>query len=68
MGILTSISTMMTVRAVGLKLNRSSCPIQDTAHLHNADRALSRRPMDGGPSPDSAANEYIAATNKGQEK
>ena len=51
-------------RAVGLKLNGPSCPIQDTAHLHSADRALNCRPMNDGPSPDRAANEYVAATNR----
>jgi len=44
-------------------LNRPSCPIKDTADLHSADRAL-----DGGPGPDRAANEYIAATGRGHEK
>ena len=44
-------------------LNRPSCPIQCTADLHRADRALNC-----GPRPDRAANEYIAATNRGQEK
>jgi len=42
-------------------LNGPSCPIQDTADLHRADRAL-----DGGPSLDRVANEYIAATNNGR--
>jgi hypothetical protein len=44
-------------------LNRPSGPIQDTADLDRADRALNC-----GPSPDRAANEYIAATNRGKEK
>jgi len=44
-------------------LNRPSCPIQDTADLDRADRALNC-----GPCLDRAANEYIAATNRGQEK